>query len=905
MIRRLYRSLLRLLPFEFRAEYGRDMEQAFADEEGDVRARRNVTEILDFWLRTVRDFARTAPQQHWDILWQDMRVGVRLLTRNPGFAATAILTLALGIGGSTSIFSVVYAVVLRPLDFPESERVVRIGWAKTGEDMPNGLRPLSYSHLQTLRDKATSFDLIGGTRYDSLRSDRGSLEILLPHSGVIGAGQPFRGPVMASPSLFRIFGASTVLGRLPTEQDEQPGATPTAVISYGTWTKLYGRDPAVIGQTLARFVGGGQKKSVTITGVLSADALEYPYGENERTPAWGLFDPDVTRMRDDNGREQFNVGTYARLAPGVSLEAARAELAALSPPLRSDLPDFMASANAALQAVRLRDEIVRKMRTPLLAFLGAVSCLLLVASGNVASLMLARTMSRRQEFAARLAIGARPLRIARQLLTESAILTLSGGLLGVGLAWAARRAFIAISPPMPRLSDSAIGAPALAFALCGVLLATCVIGLMPALQASRRSVLDGLRRAGGAGASSTAFSRPLAVLAAAEVAIVLVLLAGTGLLVNSFARLVFFDLGFDTATIAASVERNVTVPTPPRAAPAAKGRQTVAVLSERSRLLRAIDDEIVDRVSAIPGVVAAALTGDVPFGPASRAGADVRIGDAPATSPVLRIGGPGTLKALGMRMAAGRWFEPGDREGTPLVAVVNETMRKSWAERSPLGDHIVFGNRVLQVVGVVRDVRDQGARSDVRPTLYLSRTQFPPYPAALVVRGRPGAIGLERAIAAELARMGDRVKAGGPTRLETFWWRQLADTRFLTTILSVFTTLALAVAIVGVHGIVRFIVAHRMREMGIRKALGATPGSVVRLVVGQALRFAVPGLVVGLLGARLTGPALRSLLFGITPADPLTLLAAIALLLAAVIAGAYFPARRASAVDPALSLRAE
>ena len=904
-VRRAYRSLLHLLPFEFRAEFGRDIEQAFSDEHEHVRARRSAVATLRFWLRTARDLGRTAPREHWDVLRQDVRVGARLLTRRPGFAAAAMLTLALGIGGSTSIFAVAYAVVLRPLAFPESERVVRVGWLGEGQEMTGGLWSASYGDLQAIREKGTAFETIGGIAIDSLSSESGTLTVLRPdNSGVAGVGPSIITPRMASASIFRIFGASAVLGRLPDERDEQPESTPVAVLSYATWASRYGRDPAVVGRTLVRTLSGGRRKAVTIIGVLAPGALAYPSNE---APAWSSLDPDLVRSRDRSGREFFNLWVYARLAPGASVGTAGAEVAALTPYLAAGLPDHLASTRASLRATLLRDEVVGRAREPLLAFLGAVSCLLLLASVNVASLVLARAMSRRQEFAARFALGARPLRVARQLITESGILAIAGGSLGLALAWFGVRAFVAVSPSMPRLDESGIGAPALAFALGGILLAACVTGLVPALQASRRSVADGLRRAGGASATSTVFLKPLATLAAAQVALVLVLLAGAGLLVNSFTRLTLFDLGFDSRSIVMiTIERPVKPSASPRPVPRADSQETVAVLSDQQRLIRAIDDEVIRRVSAIPGVAAAGLTGDDPFGPPYRYGEDIQIGEAaPKPVPDLRIASPDALETLDMRVTAGRWFAVGDREGTPLVAVVNQTMaRRFWSGRSPIGDRIVYGRRVLHIVGIVADVRGS-ARQSVTPTFYVSSTQMLPDPIMLVVRMTREAKGVENAVAAELALMGDGIRAGSARRLEDVWWRRLSDDRFLTLVVSVFGLLALGIALVGVHGILRFLVAQRMRDLGIRKALGATRFDLIALVLGHALRFAIPGCVAGLIAATVAAPAMRSLLFGITPADPLTLAAATGSLLAAVLIGAYFPARRASAVDPALSLRCE
>jgi predicted permease len=903
LVIRTYRRFLRLLPFEFRADFGRDMEQAFADENEDVRSRRSTQLTIAFWIRTLRDFARTAPRQHWDILRQDLRVGTRMIARSPGFALAAILTLALGIGGSTGIFSVVYAVVLRPLSFPESERVVRIGWRRQAEDRNLSLFPMSFSQYRTLEERTTAFETLGASHHDSLTSAKGRLEVMLPATE---HGQPYMGAMMASASLFRIFGAKTVLGRLPNDFDERAGASPVAVLSHSAWTTHYGRDPAVIGQTLTRHFGEGRSKVVTIVGVLAPGAMRQGDGPYD-VPAWGTLDTEVFQRRDDSGKELQGLVVFGRIRRGVSVETARAEVGALTPQLVPDIYDWLALTNPSVDLTRLRDEMAGRVRAPLLAFLGAVCCLLLVASVNVASLVLARAMARRQEFAARLALGARPLRLARQLVTEGALLAIAGGCLGLGVAWACQRGFVAISPAMPRLADSGIGTPALVFAFCAVLIATSAAGTIPALQASRGSVLDGIRRVGGSGATLTSFSRPLAILAATEVALVLVLLAGTGLLVNSFGRLMVFDLGFDTKSVIVSrIERNVKTAA---AAGAATSTALVGVarLSERSREMLAIDDEIVRRVSAVPGVVGSALTGDNPFGIPYRYGASVQIAGAPrGADAALRVWSPSTLDTVGMKVIAGRWFSPNDRGGTPYVVVVSESMvQQFWNGRSPVGERLVFGRREAEVVGVVNDIRDRGARQQVRPTLYVSALQIPPDPVLLVIRISPGVEGIEKAVAAELSRMGGRIKAGPPQRLEDISWRQLADARFLTLVLSVFTVLTVAVALVGVHGVMRFMVNQRTRELGIRRALGATPRDLLTLVIRQAFRFALPGCALGLLGAILVGPGVQSLLFGISPSDPATLVGATALLIVAIGVGAYLPARRASAVDPALSLRAE
>ena len=332
-------------------------------------------------------------------------------------------------------------------------------------------------------------------------------------------------------------------------------------------------------------------------------------------------------------------------------------------------------------------------------------------------------------------------------------------------------------------------------------------------------------------------------------------------------------------------------------------------MGDRQRRLRAIDDEVVQRVAAVPGVAAVAVTGDDPFGPPYRYGERLQIGDT-ATPGIAdsRIASPTARDALGLHMIAGRWFTAADREGMPVVAVVNQAMaRRFWPNRNPVGDRMLAGKRDLQIVGIVADVYGLGARRDVTPTFYVSSTQtsLDREAVMLVVRPRAGAARVETLIGAALAPMAGRVKAGRPRRLADLWWSQLADARFLTFVVSVFSIVALVVALVGVHGVLRFLVAQRSRELGIRQALGATRASLIALVLGQVFRFAAAGCVAGLIAAAAAAPAIRSLLFGITPADPLTLVTAAVLLMTAVLCGAYFPARRASAADPVRPLRSE
>ena len=882
------------MPFEFRAEFGDEMQQIFQDERRELPADSDVLSRLRFWVRTLWDFARTAPREQWDILRQDLRVGCRMLARSRTFAGTAILTLALAIGASTSIFSVVYAVVLRPLQFPHPDRVLHIGWAPDGRPAAPP-SPMTFDEFRLLREASRSFETTGVVLSDSLSSERGPLRLQIP---VPGFGTGYRTSIMASAVLFKTFGVSPVLGRLIDERDEAPGAAPVAVISYDTWTSAFGRDPRVIGRTLVRYLSGEQRKPVTIVGVLKADAFRHVWPDSPEPPAVSALDPDA--LYQEHGAF---LDVYARLRPGTTLESARAELVALTPTLVAQHPATSSVSRTLLHANRVHDELVRDVRLPLLAFLFAVLGLLLVACVNVGSLVLARNASRRHEFAARFALGARPLRVARQMLTETAIVAAFGGMGGLALGWAGWRAFIAISPSMPRLGESGFGVPALLFASAVMFVVTCGTALVPAFcSASPSSATEGLRRASGNGAAAPRTSKSLALLAGLEIAVVLMLIAGTGLLVNSFARLVAYDLGFDPrTTVVVSVRHSMPRDQAPRPAGGA-----IAHFSDRQRSASAIGDEILSRVGAISGVAAVGLTGDDPFGSPYRY-SDVRVEEgAPLIDSDRRVASPTALQALGLRMLKGRWFNENDREGTTLAAVVSRAMaEKCWNGQDAVGRTFLSDRWTFHVIGVIADVHSLGARQEAKPTYFLSTRQVYPDPAVLVVKKRTGSPNVESLAADELNKFGGRIQVGSPRPLETVWWRQLADARFLTLVVSVFSLLALIIALVGVHGILRFSVAQRTREMGIRKALGAGRAGLVALVVGQALRFALPACLVGLLGAFAVAPALRSLLFGVKPSDPTTLIGAALLLLAAVVVAAYFPARRASQVDPVSSLRCE
>ena len=889
-VRRVYRALLRLLPFEFREEFGSDMEQAFCDEHDEMSVRRKWLDAVGLWLRTVKDLARTAPREHWDLLRQDLRIGLRLLVRDRGFAIAAILTLALGIGGTTAIFSVVNAVVFRPLPFPQPARLVAIdsipakasGWTQG---------PLAYEQFVAIRRQCPALDCVGVELAGGyhLKDDSGRTPI----------------PVsLVSASLFRVFRASVVAGRLPDDGAERPGAPLIAVIAHRLWTSRFAADPAIVGRVFTREVSPGESRTVTVVGVLARDfVFPYPMSTAEET-AWSPLQWDV-EMPGANPYLSFSLQTFARLRQGASLTAAQAQLDTVARRMAATT-----ETKCELRLTSLRDNVVGNAKAPLLAFLAAVGLLLLIACVNVANLMLARANARRQEFAVRTALGAGRFRVARQLLTESALLAVAGGGLGLVLAAAGSRAFVTISPPMPRLQETHIDLTVLAFTLAAVVFATLTAGLVPAFQCSRGSVTEALSRVGASYGTTRRWRRPLGLLATIQLGLALMLLVGAGLMMNSFVRLIRFDLGLDPTRVLAVdfVHRSRAPARASRTFEEEKGRG-VSVLDDAGRRVVALNEEIVARLSAVPGIVRVGLTDNLPL-TGMRSGTGVRIEGRAASGqqPMVetRSVTPGYFQALGIRLDRGRWFDSNDREGTRRVAIVNQTMaRRFWASGGPIGQHVMVNGRRTEIVGVIKDVYHGGARDEVLSEIYQPHAQTPRSRGTLIVKRSVGARGVESAVTSILRDPDAGVNVLRMRSLEDLWSGLFADARFTTVVLSIFTGLAVLLALVGVHGILAYSIVQRRRELGIRAALGATRFDLMTLVIGQALRYAVAGAALGLLAAVGAGRLIRSLLFGVTPTDAFTLVSVTVLLLGAVVVAAYWPARRASGLDPVTSLRCE
>lgn len=837
---------------------------------GDVRGTRAV--IVETSVRMERRMAR---KEWWSEVVQDARMAVRQLRRRPGFALVAVCTLAIGIGASTAIFSAADHVLLRPLPYVEPDRVVRVFETdrRTGEDR----REAATANFLSWRERSRAFSAIG----------------LAEPSGfdMMTDGRPE--PVDAwrvTEGYFEALGVRPMLGRgfVPEEHDQglaeddaAPSAAMVVVISHRLWRSRFGGDPGIVGSTIE--LDGAQR---TIVGVLPP-TLDYP----QPVDVWA---PKIFRPYELEERTGGYMEAVARLAPGIPLEAAQRDMDRIAAELAAEYPTTNASFGVTL--VPLEDHLLGGVRPALWVLLGAVVLVLLIACANVASLLLARRTERERELAVRSAIGAGRSRLLRQLLTENIVLALAGGVLGLLLAAGAVQALVAVSPPgLPRVDTVAIDTRVLLFALAVTLGTAVLFGLVPAWQSSRPEVRPGL--GWGTRALGGARNPVRRVLVAGEIAIALVLLIGAGLLGRSFLHLLSNDLGF-----------------------AFENRAAIQIFlqgrAETTEELIVLAGEHRDRLRALPGVEDVAMTSALPFHPIQIDNEDTfEIEGMPLPAGVVAraqttIASPNYFRVIGIPVRAGRAFTDRDRSGTPDVAIINEAMARSYfGAENPIGKRVTIGvmgaPRTREIVGVVGDVRPTTLDSDPRAELYVPFEQRGFASITYIVRTRGSA-------SAILPRLREAVWATDPLQtinhsdtLERMVADTLIERRFHLLLLGALSLVALALSVIGVYGLIRFVTEQRRAEIGLRMALGARRADVTRMIVSDAIRLVLPGIAVGTLGALGLTRFLRALLYGITPTDPATFAQLAGAMLAVAIAAAFLPAVRAASTDPMHVLRQE
>lgn len=806
-----------------------------------------------------------------DTLLQDLRYAVRQLLRAPGFAAVAVLTLALGIGANTAIFSVVRGVLLRPLEYRDAGRLVALfSEERDGTERRN---PTSPANFLDWSEQSRSFQEMTAAQ---------------PWSPTLtGRDAPVQiSALKATPSLFALLGVQPLLGRTFPPGEAVGGPEHVVVLGFGLWTRQFGADRGIVGRQIVL-----DGESYTVAGVMPP-SFEFP-------PFWAtgaeMWTPLTFTPEGAADRSASYLRVFARLRPGVTLEQARAEMDAVAARLRQTYPE--ANEGVGINVEALREPVVSGARPALLALLGAVGLLLLISCANVANLLAGRAAARERETAVRAALGAGRGRLVRQWLTESIVLALTGGAAGFVLALWAVNALIALSPRgFPRLQEIRPDAGVLGFTIALSLLTGVVLGLVPALQTVKPNLMGPLR-----GRSRDAGLRQLRrALAGFEIALALVLLVGATLLTRSLLLTLHVDPGFraeDRLTLKVSLAGSAH--------------------ADPERQLQFFRD-LTARVEALPGVRGAGVVNHLPIaGDLWRSelaveGKPVQEGESPTTS--YRVVSPDFFTAMGTPLRRGRWLEERDTKDAVPVVLVNQTLAsRIWPGEDPIGKRIRLGGPQsrdpwLTVVGVVGDVKQQNLVDPVIPEIYFPYGQNPVSwfrEATLVVHHAPGAVGLDASIRREVAAIDRGVPVSSALSMREVLSEHLRRQRLLSVLFGSFALTALLLCVVGVYGVVSYFVGQRTHEIGIRLALGAPSAGIVRLIVGENVALAGAAVGVGVGVALLLTRFLGSLLFGVSPTDVWTFAGAALLLTAVALLASYLPARRATRVDPMVALRAE
>jgi putative ABC transport system permease protein len=812
--------------------------------------------------------------------WQDFRHAARVLGKNPGVTAVMVFTLALAIGATTAIFSVIYGVLLRPLPYPGADRIMAVS-----EVNSNG-RPsrLADPNFDDFRDQSHSFQSIAKYTAEEV--------------SVSGASQPTRTTVAAvSPQFLVVFGVEPIVGRDFTASDDQKGAAPVALVSYSYWTQYLG-SPQDLSQSHLNI----NNAVYSVIGVLPS-GFRFP----DDVEVWLAAD----REGENLSRTAHNYSGVGRLKDSVSVEQAREDISTIARRIyrsSNEKNDYLLRDG---RVVPLQDSVTGAVRSPLLILLGTVGFLLLVACANVANLLLAQASARERELSIRIALGAARGRLVRQFLTEAFLLSLIGGVLGVLAAQWGVAGLLALAPDnLPRLDSVSVSVPVLLFAC---LLSTAVavgLGAFTAARATRGELRNGLVEGGRGQAGSQGSQRVGRAIVAAQIAITLVLVIGAGLLGRSLMKVLEVDPGFRVDKIVA-----MDVSLPSSDDPKAKSAQGMFF------------SNLIDRLKQIPGVrsVGAAsalpMTGGLPDGmfllmtqnevPKTMDGFGAlfqqkeRIGNADFC-----VATDGYFRVLGIPLIHGRMFDERDGADAPHVAVISESLAHDrWPHQDPIGHTIEFGNmdgdlRLLTIVGVVGDTHEYGLDEAPRPTVYVNLFQRPSAVMTVTMLSDADTRSVSSAARGILRDLNPEI----PTRFRTFqqvYSASLGSRRFNVVLIGFFGITALLLATAGVFGVMAYSVSRRTREFGVRVALGATSGDVLRMVLGQGMRTILIGVAIGIVGSFALTQTVSSLLFGVTATDPATFAGVTLLLIAVALLACYIPARRATKVDPTVALRYE
>ena len=845
--------------------------QGMTQEEARRRARIDLGGI-----EQTKEKCRDARQVNWmqDFV-QDLHYGLRSLRKSPGFTAVAVLTLALGIGANTAIFSIVDAVLLRPLPYPDPDQLVLM--FEVPLKQPDAVSGISYRDFTELRQQNRVFSEMAGNSFHDLT--------------LTGVDEPsIVNTADVTPDIFPLLNAKPLAGRTLLPEDGKQGAAPVAVLSENLWRSRFGANPAIIGQSVTL-----DMRSFTVVGILPA-SFRYPEGAPPQDVWISIAqDPVFGPRLLQPGTPVFS--GIGRLKPGVSLTQAQAEMNTLSGRLAKEFP--AQDSGLTIRIVPFRQFVVGNVKSALLILLGAVGLVLLIACANIANLLLSRATSRGREIAVRIALGAGRARIVRQLLTESALLGLLGGVAGVLLAaWGVWIARPFLPSGVTRISSVHVGGSVLAFALVLSLAAALAFGLAPALLATPSSLQTNMKE-GGERTGQRSGQHVRSFLAIAEISLAMVLLIAGGLLIRSFALVTSVKPGFDAENV---IEAEVSLPQFEYSTP---------------QQWTNFSNDLLARLHAQPGLGDSALGGPLPM---DRQGAATFgfsiVGDPPLppgkslTADYATVS-PDYFRVMRIPLLRGRFFSEQDSPSNPKVAIISETLaQRYFPDQDPIGRQMRFGfppngNVSREIVGVVGDVRDVALSQRPGPMMYVPFVQAPLWGGELVVRSSLSASGVAAGIRQAVHSIDKDLPVTDIAFLNDALGQSISQERFRTFLLGSFSAIALVLAAVGIFGVISYFASQRTHEIGIRMALGAQRRDVLRLILGQGTKLALIGLGVGVVAAVLLMRLMARLLYGVSATDPLTFSTVAIVLLGVALTACYIPARRAMRVDPMVALRYE
>ena len=870
---RAFRFLLRFFPAEFRGDYGREMEDVFRQQRRESAERK--VGLFRLWGETIAGVFRTAPVEHIEMFRQDGGFALRMMRKNKGFTVLVICILALGIGANTAIFSVINGVLLRPLPYADGNRLVSID--QTAPKSGQGSQFFSVHEIEDIREQSHTLESV--VEYHNMQFD------------LLGVGEPQRiNTGVVSANFFDVLGVKPLYGRTFVPDDDKLGAPAVLVFSYEYWIRVYGGNPNIVGSTFRM-----NDKMHTLVGILPA-MPQYPDENDVYMPTSACpFRSDANFIKSRSARMMT---VFGRLRPGKTIEQAQTELNGLESHYQHDFPDaYPKELDWTIEAGLLKTQLTQKARPTFLILLGTAGLVLLIVCANVANLTLSRQLRRGREMAVRGALGASRSRLLRQLVTESMILAVLGGAGGLLIAaWSMRMLTEFAGRFTARAPEIALDSHVLLFCLGVSVLTGIVFGSIPAIGTSANLAAP-LKEGTAQGASVERRERVRSALVVAQVALSFALLAGAGLMLRSFYKLVTLDPGFNSENVVSMLVQLNTM------------RYGMGAGAQ----VRAFHDHLLERVKAHPGVISVAIARTFPLNESApltngfQIEGRQNIPGQPKPTFDFRAVSPSYFGLLGIPLERGRLLSERDGPESKFVEI-NQTMaRHYWGNDDPLGHRISVdgGKEWGTIVGVVGDVRQYGLDKPPADELYVTEDQNPTNTVTLLVRTRQNPAGIVRNLVSDVYAIDPEQPVARIRTLEELRRRSLASPRLTSFLLGLFALLALVITAAGIGGVMGLSVSQRTKEIGIRMALGASPNSVLWMVLRQGMTLIGVGLALGIALALSGTRLMQGLLFGIEPSDPWTLFGVTLLLLVVAASACYGPARRATSVDPMTALRSE